>query len=99
MGAKVAMTYGPIESASQQFQTTADVMKGVAAAAKAISDALKASFFGAIFGAEVIRRMDLISEKAKKMSKICEEFHNDLDTAEKDHKSGDYKEGTYFGKA
>lgn len=94
---KVAMTYAPVENASKMFNLKSKTHTMVAKACKVIANALKASFFGAILFAELIRRLELIAEKSEKLAKICDEFSQDLTKAVKDHKSGDYKAGTYFG--
>ena len=97
MGTVVAMTYQPIQEVSRGFAGAARTLRLVAKACKAIADFLKASFFGAILFAEVVRRMELIASKANKLAGICDEFSNDLNRAVLEHQNGDYKAGSYFG--
>ena len=96
MGATVAMRYPIIQAAISQFKATEAALRLVAAAAEAIATALEASFFGAVFFAEVIRRMHLINQKATKLADLNGKFADNLGRAMKDHKSGDYAEGSYF---
>lgn len=97
MGQVVAMTYAPIQGVAKGFDMQSQSLNVVAKVLRALAQALKASLFGAILFAEIIRRMELIAKKAEALAKLCDEFSNDLKRAVKDHQSGDYKAGSYFG--
>jgi gas vesicle protein len=97
MGTVVAMTYAPIQGVAKGFDTQSQTLKTVAKVLKALAQALKASFFGAILFAEIIRRMELVADKSEKLAKVCDEFAGDLRRAVAEHQSGDYKAGSYFG--
>jgi gas vesicle protein len=97
MGTVVAMTYAPVQGVAKRFDTQSQTLNTVAKVLKALAQALKASFFGAILFAEIIRRMELVADKSEKLAKVCDEFSGDLKKAVKDHQSGDYKAGSYFG--
>ena len=56
MGTVVAMTYAHIQGVAKVFDTQSQTLKTVAKVLKALAQALKASFFGAILFAEIIRR-------------------------------------------
>ena len=96
MGTTAAMKYAPVELAARQFASTSLVMLGMAVTAKALAQALRVSFWGTEFGAEIIGRMDLIHDKATALGQSCGQFSRNLQRAIADHKSRDYQEGAYF---
>jgi hypothetical protein len=96
MGTTVAMKYATVELAARQFASTGLAMRAMAVTARALAQVLRVSFWGTVFGAEIIRRLDLIHDKANALGQLCEQFSRNLRRAIADHKNGDYQEGAYF---
>ncbi len=98
MGEIVAMTYQPIQEVARGFQQAAQMLRMVARTLAAAVQILRAMAFASMGTSLALANyLDVIRQKCENLAKICDEFAADLTRAVNDHKSGDYKAGSYFG--
>lgn len=99
MGTTVAMTYAPVEAASKGFQQQAQMFRVISKATAALVQILRATAFASAgTGLALASYLESrVQKNCEKTAKLCEEFSEDLKRAVEDHKSGDYKAGSYFG--
>jgi hypothetical protein len=98
MGTVVAMQYQPVQEVSRGFQQAAQVLRTIAKVLQALVQILRAMAFASMGTSLALANyLDVIRQKCEKLAKVCEEFSQDLARAVTDHKSGQYKGGSYFG--
>ncbi len=98
MGTVVAMTYQPIQEVSRGFQQAAQMLRMIAKALAIAVQILRAMAFASMGTSLALANyLEVIQKKCENLAKVCEEFSGDLNRAVNDHKSGDYKAGSYFG--
>ena len=68
MATVVQMDYTQIENSARMYQAQADTLKSVAKALEVVVNGLKASFFGAIFFAQLIKYLEGIKTACEKVA-------------------------------
>lgn len=96
MATVVQMDYTQIENSARMYQAQADTLKSVAKALEVVVNGLKASFFGAIFFAQLIKYLEGIKTACEKVATVCENLNKGLTAAEKAHKEGDTTTTGFF---
>jgi DNA topoisomerase IA len=93
------MDYNTITQASKAFDQQRQVLEGIGKALKIVVDILKAAACVSMGTTKALERyLEGIMKAVNALAKVCDEFSKDLAQAVKEHKSGDYKGGTYFTK-
>jgi uncharacterized protein YukE len=92
----VQMDYTQIQNSAKSYQTQADTLKAVAKALQAIVQGLRATFFGAIFFAQLIQYLEGIQKACEKVAQVCEKLNQGLLAAMKAHQSGDQTTTGFF---
>jgi uncharacterized protein YukE len=92
----VQMDYTQIENSAKSYQSQADTLKAVAKVLQGVVQGLRASFFGAIFFAQLIKYLEGIQKACEKVASVCEALNRGLLAAEKAHKSGDQTTTGFF---
>lgn len=93
----VQMDYAVMGQASQTFSTSASILDNVSRALTVLyGECAAKAFVNPFVAAALASRITMLKQRTDKLSKVCTEFSNDLKKAVTEHKSGDYKAGTYF---
>lgn len=92
------MTYAPIEAVAKSFLQQAVCFRAVCKIMGVmVYDLRMGAFSSASTDPALANCIAEIEEKCKKVVKLCDDYSGALVGAMSDHKSGDYKAGTYFG--
>jgi hypothetical protein len=93
----VEMEYDEIQKVASNFKDDAEKSRMVAKILEKVVQMLKASFFGAIFFAKIIKWLEGIQKALENLAAVQEEFDEDLRFAIQKHKEGDYAGMSRFG--
>lgn len=93
----VEMDYEVILKQSEDFLQDRDTCEMIAKVLDGVVAVLKASLFGAIFMAKLIKWLEGISKALKNLAKVLEEFSADLSFAVDRHEQGDFDGMSRFG--
>jgi hypothetical protein len=93
----VQMDYGTVSAVASGFKQQQDALTAIGQGLKAAIEVLRAAaFFSLGITQAIANYLEGIMNAVNNLAKICGEFSGDLTRAVSDHKSGDYKGGTYF---
>ncbi|MFA9406661.1 MAG: hypothetical protein ACERKX_12675, partial [Anaerolineales bacterium] len=91
------MDYEVIEKQADDFKQDQETCEMIAKVLDGVVNVLKASLFGAILFAKIIKWLEGISKALKKLAEVFEEFSADLLFAVGRHKEGDFDGMSKFG--
>ena len=93
----VEMDYDVIQKQADDFKEDQETCEMIAKVLDGVVMVLKASFFGALFFAKIIKWLEGISKALKNLAKVFEEFSADLIFAIGRHREGDFDGMSKFG--
>jgi uncharacterized protein YukE len=93
----VEMDYEEVQKVADNFKDDAEKCKMIAKILEKVVQALKASFFGAILFAKLIKWLEGIQKALENLAAVETEFSEDLEFAIQQHKIGDYAGMSRFG--
>lgn len=98
-GQVVQMDYAVVGDVSKGFSNTQQMLTMVGKALEIAVQVLRAMAFASLGTSLALANyLDTIKTKVNKLAQVCGEFANDLARATDDHRRGDYRGKTYFGK-
>ena len=93
----VQMDYAVMGKASQTFETSASILDNVSRALTVLyGECIGKAFVNPVIAVALMSRITMLKQRTDKLSKVCTEFSVDMKRAVQEHKTGDYKAGTYF---
>ena len=93
----VEMDYDVITKQAEDFKEDAETCEMISKVLDGVVAVLKASLFGAIFMAKLIKWLEGISKALKNLAEVLKEFSADLIFAVGRHKEGDFQGMSRFG--
>lgn len=94
----VQMDYPVVTNISNGFKAAHDTLVAVGKALDAAITTLRTlAFFGMALAKALADYLQVIKDKVDKLAKLAQEFSDDLARAVQDHRTGQYKAGSYFG--
>jgi hypothetical protein len=97
--AVVEMDYDAMENIAKGFDTANDVLSMIDKALEVAIQSLRAASFVSFGTTEALAKtLEFFQKIVQNLQKVCTEFARDIRDAVRDHRTGDYKAGSYFKK-